>query len=120
MGTTTSRQDGSPRTESTMNLQVEREALADDGKGALVDLLLDARRLVARLCFHGITWRPFEFLPGRGLQIISQNVPRRRLIEAEDEPHARVGVPAIEMFGLTEVRVAAQQHLAKTTFEANL
>jgi hypothetical protein len=42
------------------------------------------------------------------------------LIEAKDEPHARVGTPAIQMLGLTEVGVATQQHFAEAAVQTNL
>jgi len=58
-------------------------------------------------------------MPGGGLQIIRQNMLRRRLVQAENELHARVGTPTIQVLGLTEVGVATQQHFAKTTLQTN-
>src|SRR5262249_54089535 len=43
-----------------------------------------------------------------------------RRVVAEDKTHPGVGVPTIQVFGLREIRVAAQQHLAEAAPETNL
>ncbi len=44
----------------------------------------------------------------------------RHGVVAEDELHAAVGVPAVEVLGLREVGVAAQQHLAEAAAETDV
>ena len=52
-------------------------------------------------------------------QFVGQELAIGRAIQAEDELDALVVGPAIEMLRLTEVGVAAQEHLAKAALQTN-
>jgi hypothetical protein len=57
-------------------------------------------------------------LPDARRQIVGQNLQVRHRVDAEEELHAAL-VPAIEMRGLREIRVAADEDLAKAARATN-
>src|SRR5262249_61893981 len=71
------------------------------------------------LGLHLITGRSFQGLPSTGRQILGEALEVGRRLVAEDELHARVGGPAVEVRGLGEVGVAAEQHAAEAAPEAD-
>ena len=83
------------------------------------DALLDVVGPLPRLRLDRVAGRPLQRLPGRGRQVLGEGLEVGRGVEAEDEADARVGVPAVEVLGLGEVGVAAEQDLAEAGAEAD-
>src|SRR5207245_3417610 len=83
------------------------------------DLLLDAVGALPRFGPYAVTWRAFQLPPGSFRQFFRDVHDIGHSVVAEDEADAAVGVPAVEVLGLGEVGVAAQQHASEPALEAD-
>ena len=72
------------------------------------------------LGLDGVARRSLEFFPGVCRQLCGERLDVGHGVVAEDKADPRVLVPAVEVFGLGESGVAAEQHAAKAGAQAQL
>ncbi len=82
-------------------------------------LLLDTVGALPRFGLYRVARRAFQFPPGAVGQLFGAGHDVGHGVIAEDKTDAAVGVPAVEVLGLGEVGVAAQQHAPEAALEAD-
>jgi len=90
----------------TLQTQGFEAAFADD-------LVLDVDGPVTQACHGLIACRPGQLFPGLGRQLLGQSLQVVPGVVAENEGYPAISMPAVEMLGLREVGVAAQQDLVE-------
>ncbi len=76
------------------------------------NLLFDIVRLCTRLCLDVILRRANKASPGRFREVFGYPYQIRHRADTEDKPNIPL-VPAVQIFRLAEVRIAAKSNLSK-------